>query len=236
MKKCNAFGFMLLVAFAFSAFAAATASAELVFLLAEWLLNGVAVVLDLVETEGELLLIDLKGFLGAEVMILCSGMSVGFIEPNGLGLVTEILTLSGDTVDSVPLGPLALTCENQVNCPQPLLWAVHLPWLGELELMEEGTSTSFVVLGLEGGNGAPGWYIQCMGIVGEPVDECTAAESVFEVVNGAPTPTGLDSDAITERAGLKLGSCTLGGPESAILEGEGLASVAEGGTLSASSL
>jgi hypothetical protein len=240
MRKFHLVGIALLAVFAFSAVASATASAELVFLLAEWLLNGVAVVLDLVEAEGELLLTDLKGFLGAEAMVLCSGILDGFVEPNGHDLITEVLTLDTppDTVDLVALGLLALTCVNQVNCATPLVWAVNLPWLTELELHEEGTTTLFVVLILDSGAGKPGWYVQCMGVLGEPSDECTAGTEggVFEVDNTTPTLTALFSEALTEAMGLKLADCTVGGLEQGEVEGEGLINVPEGGTLTVSSL
>jgi hypothetical protein len=175
-----------------------------------------------------------------EAMILCSFIMDGFVEANGHDLITELLTLDtpADTVDLVPLGLLALTCVNQVNCPSPLVWAVHLPWLTELELHEEGTTTLFVVLILDSGAGAPGWYLQCMGIVGEPTDECAtdANGGVFELNNTTPTPTALFSEALTEAMGLKLVSCTVGGAEQGEVEGEGLITPEGGGTLNASSV
>ena len=45
----------------------------------------------------------------------------------------------------------------------------------------------------------------------------------------------VDSDAFTELAGLKLGTCTLGGTESGVLEGSGVIRLSQGGELSASS-
>ncbi|MGC2374857.1 MAG: hypothetical protein WA484_13375 [Solirubrobacteraceae bacterium] len=135
------------------------------------------------------------------------------------------------------LAGLALECTNETSCPTPLVWAVHLPWLTELELMEDPAGTNFfVVLILEDESaGRPGWYVQCMGTIGEPEDECTLPEGIFELMNEATTPTGLFSEAFVELAGLKLGNCSRGGNETGIVEGEDLIEHPEGGTVSGSS-
>jgi hypothetical protein len=202
---------------------------DLLFLLAEWLLSGAQVTTPvLAEGSGELLLED-TNVLGLKAQILCSGIGLGFIEAESKGLITEGLTLSGAAVSSVSLEGTALACTNEANCPEPLLWSVKLPWLTEVELVEIDQASFFIVLIL----GEPGYHIECMGSIS---DECKTPESASELTLEGATLLVLDSDTITtELAGLKLGTCSLGGPETAILEGGGTISDAEGGELTTSS-
>ena len=239
MRKFHLLGLALLAVFAFSAAVTSAASAAVTFLLAEWLYNGVTVTGELlVESAGELELTDTKGFLGAAATILCSGILDGFIEPASLDLITELLNLSKEAISLTALVGLSLTCTNVTNCATPVVWAVHLPWLTEVELMEDPTGSGtnfFVVLILNSGAGAPGWYVQCKGVLGEPEDECTATEGVFELMNESPTPNALFSEAFAELAEVKLAGCTRGGAETGKVEGSGLIEHPEGGTVSASS-
>jgi len=224
-------GLALLAIFAFSVVATATASAEL-FLLAEWLFNGATITSELlVESPGELLLEDNKVPILGKAMVLCSGILDGFVGPGSADLITEVLKLNKESISRTALSGVALECTNQENCPEPLLWAVNLPWTTELELHEDpGPEEDYVVLIL----GKPGWEIECMGL--GQTDTCTAeTEGGYLLDNGTPTPTALFSEEITELMGLKLATCTLGGVESGLVEGEGLIEHAEGGTISASS-
>jgi len=225
-------GLALLAIFAFSVVATATASAEL-FLLAEWLYNGAIIPSELlVESSGELLLEDNKVPILGKAMVLCSGILDGFVGPGSADLITELLNLGKEPISKVGLSGLALEgCTNQENCPEPLVWAVNLPWETELELHEDpGPEEDYVVLIL----GKPGWEIECMGI-GQS-DECVAeTEGGFLLDNTTPTPAALFSEEITELMGLKLAKCLLGGNESGIVGEEGLIEHPEGGTISASS-
>jgi hypothetical protein len=202
---------------------------DLLFLLAVGLLNGTAITSPLlVEATGEVLLED-TNVLGLKAVVLCSGIGLGVIESESKGLITEGLTLSGTAVSKVTLEGTGLACTNDANCPEPLLWSVKLPWEVEVVLLETDRGSFFIALAL----GDPGYHIECMGSLS---DECTSTESASELVLEGATLLAVDSDTITtELAGLKLGSCTLGGAETAVLEGEGIISPSGGGELTASS-
>ena len=91
MRKFNVIGLALFAAFAFSAFAASSAFAEVHL----WLISGADVLtLTLVQIEGELLLSDTKTAFG-EVDVLCSGILDGTVGPEGEDEITEVLTLGG---------------------------------------------------------------------------------------------------------------------------------------------
>jgi len=236
MKTFHLLGLAVFAILALSAVVASTASAE--FLLAEWLWEGIEITSALlVASPGTLLLED----AGTGIDILCSGILDGFVEPESLDLITELLDSTGlITISLTALVEPGLLCESHSSlCVEPLVWAVHLPWETELELQEPGGNYLVLILN------NPGWYTVCMLTLGEPTDECTAPEGAFEVDNNAGgTPTALFSDAITELAGLKLGTCVMVGPfgeketllEKGIIEGEGLIEHSTGGSISASSL
>jgi hypothetical protein len=202
---------------------------DLLFLLAEWLLNGTAVTTPvLVESSGELLLED-ANVLGLKAQVLCDGLLDGFVESESKDLITDVLTLEGGEVSLTSLEGTALACTNEANCPEPLVWPVKLPWPTEVELMEADGVSYFIVLIL----GEPGYHVECMGSLS---DECKAPEGAFELTLEGATLLASFSDAIaTELAGQKLGACTLGGAEQGIVEGGGTVSDAEGGELTASS-
>ena len=179
-----------------------------------------------------MLLEDTKTALGASD-ILCSGIVDGAIGPDGLGVTSEVLNGAKEVISLTVLSGTALTCTEQTVCSEPLVWAVNLPWNMLLELAETDLGAIFVVLVLASGKGNPGFYIECMGLAGL-TDECLAegagetGESVFEVANVTGGVEGINSEAITELLALKLGDCTLGGKESTVLEGTGIAKLASG--------
>jgi hypothetical protein len=235
MKTFHLLGLAVFAILALSAVVASTASAE--FLLAEWLWEGNHITSALlVESSGELLLED----SGTGIDILCSGILDGFVEPESLDLITELLDLTGlIAISLTALVEPGLACESHSSlCVEPLVWAVNLPWETELELEEPGGNYLVLILG------NPGWYVVCMLTFGTPTDECTASEGAFEVDNNVGgTPNALFSEAITELAGLKLATCLMVGPfgeletlvETGIVEGEGLITHSGGGVISVSS-
>lgn len=229
MRRRHLLGLALVAVFAFAASVAASASAAPATLLAEWLWNGSAVSSELlVDMEGELLLEDTK----LATIILCSGILDGWANVNGEGLITAVLSLGGVEVGT-PLTGTALECVNVKGCENPLLWPDGLPWTMLLELIELDNATvewSFAVLTAA----LAGWDIECMSII--PTSElCEAPESVVGVTNETTNVDMESSDAFTELAGLKLGNCTVGGNETAILEGLGILLDTEGGNLQVSS-
>jgi hypothetical protein len=234
MKTHKLLGIAMLAVFAFAAVLAASASAA-TFLLAEWLVGGSAVTSELLtETIGELLLEDTKTPLGA-ADVLCSGILDGWVGPNSLNWVTEVLSLNGTAVSSTQLSGTALTCTNQANCEEPLVWAAHLEWESEVELMED-TTTFFADLVKSHSGTTVGWEVECMkSIIGAITDECVSAEGVSELALEGTTLLGNFSRAFTELAGAKLATCSLGGENSGIVEGGGAITLSGGGELTASS-
>jgi hypothetical protein len=235
MNILKTFGIAILTLLATAAVLAASASAA-TFLLAEWLVGGLAVTTELlVEATGELLLEDDKTPLGA-VIVLCSGIGTGWIGPNSLALGSEVLSLSGGPISTTSLTGTALACADQQNCEEPLAWAIGLPVEGEVELMED-TTTFFALFALPHPGGRnPGWEIECMkSIIGPLTDECISSQSVNEISLEGTTLLANDSPAFTELAEDKLGTCTQGGENSGLLEGTGAIVLSGGGELTVSS-
>jgi hypothetical protein len=208
------------------------------FLLAEWLLELLPIVEpDLVESSSsELTLISLNGGgLGLKVEILCEGILDGTVGPGSEDLITDLLDLSGNLI-ALELEGSGLTCTNIANCTSPLVWADNLPWPTELELLEWNLGFIYVVLILSNGVGSPGWHAECV-IGGVKVTElCTAPEAAFEVSNNAGgTVDALFSEAIQTLSNLKLGTCSIGGAETAEVKGLGTISPVGGGSLTVSS-
>jgi hypothetical protein len=206
---------------------------EAEFLLALWLEGSTAVTSILpVEAEGELELDSLNaGGLKITTRVLCSRIYDGWIGPESLDGVSELLTLGGVAVPLTALTGTPLLCTNDGNCTEPEVWAVNLPWETELELFEVlGEFSIFVNLIFNGG-----WYAQCL-ILGVTASEtCEAADTAVEVTN-EPNGTVDEtfSDTIQQEAGLKLGNCTSGG--AGTTEVNGLVTVLESGvSISASS-
>jgi hypothetical protein len=229
MKKLYAIMLALVAMLAMSAFAT---SAFAVTLLAEWLLNGAAIVTaDLVEIPGELILTNLDaGGVGITSELLCTGILVGTVGPASADLITEVLTLTGvKTVEPLATGE-ALACTNSKNCESPKAWPEGLPWETEAELLEETAGTFFADYLL---NGA---YVAECTILGIKAEElCTAPVTAIELTNeAAGTVKSVFSDAFQELAGFKLGSC---GEHNEVAEvsGTGQITPVGGGTLAVSS-
>jgi len=238
MRKLQLLGVSLVAVFAFGVLTAASASAVVVTLLAEWLVNGAAVANEqAVITEGTILLEDTQSFGKADIE--CSGILDGVVSVDGLDRISEVLLLDKVTVvGSTPLVGNSIACSsNNILCSAPLVWPVNLPWETLMELLEDGTEKFFAIL-IEG---KPGWYVECSGTVGKPTDECTApTNGVVELsLEGGSLLLGKFSEPFTELAEEKLANCLQGGTlhtEAGIVETipTQLALVA-GGTLSASS-
>jgi hypothetical protein len=234
MRRFKLLGVVLLALFAFGVLTAASASATIVFLLAEWLAGGVGLTAELlVESEGELELVSLNaGGFGITTKLLCSGILDGTIGPNGLDFISDLLTLAGVEIPLTALTGTALLCLEVTggNCTEPEVWASGLGWNTLLELMEVNGVSFFVDLILNGG-----WYAQCLVLGVTASETCTAAEAAVEVTNEAGgVIDNTFSDAFQELAGLKLANCSVGGNETG--EVNGLGTTSESGvTLTASS-
>ncbi len=175
MRRPYIVSIVLAAAFAFGALAAAQAGA-VEFLLAEWLVNGQAATTELkVESGVELELEDPETLFG-RLAVLCSALFVGWVGPNSLGFISEVLTLAGG------VGPLE--CVSQAACessPHPLLTFLNFSET-EVELMIEGTEIFFVNLFLpHSGGGNPGWKLECNQLGTKIIYECSAPEIVTEL-------------------------------------------------------
>ena len=234
MRKIQLLGVAMLALFAFGASAV---SASAAFLLAEWLVGGVAVATELlVEISGELLLEDTKGALGSPAMVLCSGIFDGWVGPNSLGWISEVLTLAGAAVSNTVLSGTALECTGQTACETNtvvLVWPIGLPTETEVELLEQESKVFFTVLFLK----KLGYYIaSCLVLGVSAEDECTATEnSAAELTLSGTTLVGSFSTAISTLNSFKLATCKNGGAETGVVEGSGTFALSGGGELTASS-
>ncbi|MGA9285377.1 MAG: hypothetical protein WBV85_08035 [Solirubrobacteraceae bacterium] len=222
------------LAFCVVGVASAVAAITIDTLLAEWLVGGVAVATSLnARAEGEVLIEDTKTPLGAAT-ILCSGITDGTIGANGAAEVTSILTLSGVAAGTTPLVGESITCTSQKFCgEEALLWPVHLPWRGVLELVEElegGVlvgSPFFAGVG-SGTGGNAGYYLQCKTLGVTIDDECTAAQGAGEATNVATGVLGVAAESFTELMGDKLATCSLSKEETGVVEGSGVGTLETG--------
>lgn len=217
MKKLNVVFAALVAVFAFGALTVASASA-VTFLLAEWLVKGVAVAAALPsESTGELILEDIKGGLFLEdAAVLCSGILVGTVEPASKDTITELLTLTLGGISTTPLSGEGLVCSDDLNCPEPdRVWAEHLPWNTEVELAEEGGEIFWVDLLKTGGAGNPAWEVTCFGIE----DLCEATEAAVQLLLSADAKTllGEFSEGFRELMGAPTGTCERGGAGSGLV-------------------
>jgi hypothetical protein len=229
MRKSYVVSVVLVTTFAFGALAAARAGAA-EFLLAEWLVSGLGVITELkVESGVELLLEDPSNGLA----VLCSALFVGWVGPNSLEFISEVLTLAGGVGSS-------LECVAQKGCessPSPLLTFVNLSEI-EVELMIEGTEIFFVSLFLpHSGGGNPGWKMECTVLDRKTIYECSAPEIVAELkLEEATKLFWAFSEAFTLLATGKGVTCVKEFTEVVLnLEAQGGIKLVEGGELTASS-
>ncbi len=232
-------GAALLAVVAFSAIAlASSASAAIVYLLAEWLNNNVALTSTILgESVTELLLEDTKVTAAGKmpVSVNCLGLLIGDFGPDGADDLTEVLNSAGEPINLTPLVETAVLCEKETLCESGKAWAVNLPWLSLLELWEEGTSSGFVVLltSPTSEKKTVGWYTECTILGVKGTDECTTAEGAAEAPeNNAQGVLAIFSETVTALFGLKLAVCTgSGNEETGVVEGTGIIRVPSGGPL-----
>ena len=235
MRRIQLLGAALFALFAFGVLTTAPAMATM--LLAEWLVNGTAVTTELlIEITGELLLEDSKGALGASAMILCSEIFDGWVGPNSLGWISEILNLSGVAISDTPLSGTALECTGQTACETNtavLVWIFGLPAETEVLLLEQTGGPFFDGLILK----KFGWYVtDCLVLGISAEDECAAAGATVTnfTLSGTTLVQSL-STAITELIGGETIPCTVGGTNTGESEGSGTVTLSGGGELTASS-
>jgi hypothetical protein len=223
MKKTHIIWLALFAAFAFSAVAVASASAEV----ALWLNNGADITaLTSVDTEGLLTLATLV--LGVDVALVhCEGIFDGSVGANGEDEITALLTLAGVETSKTALTGTSLNCLGEGGeCPAGDLadvWALNLPWTTQLELT---TAIRDFLREGSGKTGAPGYEVVCLN-----PDETVKSE------NQCLNPTSsLEENSATDVIGKftsasEKATCTLGEGD---IEGEGLTLLLTGGPLTVS--
>jgi hypothetical protein len=218
MKKFQLLGLALFAVFAFSVVAAASAFAG------EWLLDGAAIAAPVAaETEGFLLLSDLKAILGAAAEVLCSGIIVGTVGAGSADTTTEVLNLAKEAISLTPLTGLALECEPEKGCTAPVLvWAENLSYTSAIVLMAGAGELEFLDLFSTSGNGQPAWEVECESLIGKVSDLCEGETSgwLVNMAEGSEKDVlGFFSEADEEAEGL-LATCTLSGAKTGGVETE----------------
>jgi hypothetical protein len=220
-----------------------SAAGAVVFLLAEWLVNGNSISETLLALgEGEVLLENKNApVIKKPASLTCSGGGVGSVGVDGADEITELLTLTETLVSATPLSGTGFSCIKGVGdevCEAgSKVWPTNLPWLTRLMLWEEGGVTGFVdLLAPHTGGGNLGWYIECKTPLVTLSEECAESESAVEERNVTGGVESIDSEAFTLLMELKLGLCTGNNEETGVLAGSGgLISLPGGGNLTVSS-
>jgi hypothetical protein len=215
MKKSRMVFVALVAMFAFGALTVESASA-VTFLLALWLAKGVAVTAPLTaEAEGELTLED----SAAGAAVLCSGILDGWVGPESLDEISEVLELvTHNLISKTQLVEPGLVCTNLKSCEEPLVWADELPWQTEAELVEDVGGPFFAVLILpHPGGGNIGWHIACMKNIIGTEDLCSAPEGVAQLTLEGATLLASFSEAFRELTEVKPATCTLFGGETGLV-------------------
>ena|ERR1700691_6299219 len=239
MRKFQWFGIAVVAVLLVGVAVASSASAAVTFLLAEWLVNGKSIAEGesfKVESKGTLLLEDTKTLLGAS-SVECTGILDGWIGPDGLDLVSEVLNTALEPISNTPLSGLPLECKTEKTCEEALVWPLHLGWETLLELWEVGGVIGFVDLILPDPTANPGWYVLCEKTITKPTDECTSPFGAVEITLSGTKLVPTFSEPFTELMEGKLALCTQSKEETGIVES--VAPIGEitssAGTLSASS-
>jgi hypothetical protein len=223
MRKSYAFGLALMAIFSMGAIISSAASAEV----ALWLHNGADITTGTLATQstGLLELTDL-GATGGAVTVNCDGILDGWVGPEGLDEISEVLTLGG-VKNTENLIECEVVTGKEGACQTSMLANVipkGLPWLSQLELMATGAEEYLDVVT----SAAPkfGYKVICLTILGETPDEClqeTATQTLKNVTGGVE---GVSKEEET-------GTCTIGGKKGDI-SGSGLTTLNNGETLTVS--
>jgi hypothetical protein len=213
MRKLQVVGFALLAVLAVTAFAASAALGDSTML---WLVAGANIEgaeEKATESTGELTLTDLKAPGGA-VAVVCSGKFVGKLLSEGKDTVTEVNNLAGTLKNEIEcaFGATHGLCETSMA---PIVKPSNLPWTSELSLVGAAyvdTLKSATTVGYD---------VVCLTILGETLDECTAATGKSTEVNVTGGVEGTFAEENT-------GNCTLSKELSGDVAGKGLTTSSAG--------
>src|SRR5258705_640262 len=232
----------LFAVLALCAFYAASAFAE-----SEWLVNGLAVGVELsAETEGEVTLVKFEGENNVVLTkILCSGFGDGTILGKaGTGLdILDLVHNEIGTLDPEDTPNNALSCEVTfdagalADCKVNTLASVWLigvnlglgDW-GTGEILLNGGVFTAMASAMNNLGGTIGYKVECeslLGIKGE--ESCTEGSGEATLTNAATTPASVLAEATVGPLANRE-SCSLGGAHSGSLEGTGNTWALEGET------
>jgi hypothetical protein len=232
MKMIRSISIAFAVACAICGANAAAAFAE-----GEWLANGEAITSALtVDTLGTFNLINLKSAGGIVLVeVECSGLFEGTVGPAGAGSVTDLISLSGETI-----GDLGDTNEKKLNCtvvatakelgdctatgelaevlPTNLNLELGTTWTTALESMESTYLDKFPA--------TSGYEVSCKTSLGTLENKCEGVTSAFlqniESEKGVLGVFDQESEA---------SNCTLTGEKTGTIEGSGIITLTSGQTL-----
>jgi hypothetical protein len=208
MRKIQTITLALVAVLAFSAVAAASASAAK----PEWLIAGKALIAkEPSATKGKVKLVHTGGITGSTT-VECDGEFTGTIGPGKEDTITAATDLTGKSpVDCTVLVGNAFFC---AAGSLALVTAIHLPWKTELLEPVAGEIRDDI---LNSGAGEPGYKVVCNGVTVE-CEGKTSSKFVKNVATGAE----FVFDAKSEESK----SCTDGGK--AKIEGGGIVSSSKG--------
>jgi hypothetical protein len=216
MKKIRVLGVALFALCMFSVIVATASFAG------EWLVEGAAIALSLTsETEGLFLIKTYEGPASPNVLVevLCGGIFDGTVGPGAADLVTELLDLSMNSINLIPLNELALLCsaledlsltDCEFTVEGVLVWAVNLPWTSGIELMSAVGETWLDVIAKNAG-----YYEECKTLIGVVVaNECTGGNITLDMSNNPEKmPVSVLVTALVVPVAQRA-NCTLTGAES----------------------
>jgi hypothetical protein len=227
LKRLRVLAIALVAMFAVGVLVASAAYAEegewLAGSNAEWLANGSSITgVGLVaSTTGLLELTDLKA-PGGSVTADCEGSFDGTLGTEGIGEIVEALYLGKKETESL------LECEivksKEGLCETSMLADVipiGLPWVTQLS--EEAGKFVEKIIPVDG---ALGYMVVCLTILGETLDECTVSEGRSEAHNLTD-----DVETVVEEEG--TGNCSLGGSGGGDISGSLVVALGDGESLQA---
>jgi hypothetical protein len=195
MSRIRIIGLALVAVFAFSAVAAASASAA-----PEWLVAGAkptSPVAVTSKTEGKLKLTD----EGVGVTVECEGTDKGTVGPK-----------SADTVSTVtPKNPCTVTAGTALCGTTANASALHLSW--ETSLIEPVAGE--IRDEVKNSTNNPGWKVECLGGL-KTTDECTGDSSTL-IHNNTPAAGVVTAEFEAKSA---HANCTVGGTGKGKVEGK----------------
>jgi hypothetical protein len=168
-----------------------------------------------VEGESEFELADSKSGDG----VLCKGILVGTVGPEGTDEIMEVLNAAKEKIGS--LSGTALLCKSVKGCEEGAdieVWPGNLPWLTELLSMTEGEPEMLDAFFDSTTGSDPRWEITCL-VIGIKVEDACEGNTSVKVENETE---GFVLETFNPEGETKSekGNCTIGGAETGVIKGE----------------